>query len=185
MRTVIASMGVPFDHDHFAAFIWELYAKDTYRSLRAPAIFVAPQLIFRHSEPMTILSLIMSLTFEIICWRHSWISIAAKGQQSVRLVRMKHVIAWLLHTRFTQKTLVVSLSTKNSLRAQLKSKTHDSLQLQCPLVCMLGQARQFLNSSYSDVTLAYGGHEFPSHRTRPFYTILQNISLVFAKIISR
>lgn len=38
MRAVIASMTVPFDHDQFAAFIRELYAKDTYRSLRAPAI---------------------------------------------------------------------------------------------------------------------------------------------------
>lgn len=67
MRAVIASVGVPFDHDQFAAFIWELYEKDTYRSLRVPAILMASQPILRHSERMTILSLIMSLTFEIIC----------------------------------------------------------------------------------------------------------------------
>ena len=40
MRAVIASMGALFDHDQFAAFIRELYAKNTYRSLRAPAIDV-------------------------------------------------------------------------------------------------------------------------------------------------
>lgn len=45
----------------------------------------------------------------------------------------------------------------------MKSKTH-SLQLQCSLMCSLTQPRQFLNSSYSDVTLVCGEHEFPSHR---------------------
>jgi hypothetical protein len=40
MRAVIASMGALFDHDQFAAFIQELYAQDTYRSLRAPAMDV-------------------------------------------------------------------------------------------------------------------------------------------------
>ncbi|KAJ5865157.1 uncharacterized protein N7529_007073 [Penicillium soppii] len=151
MRAVIASMGALFDHDQFAAFIQELYAQDTYRSLRAPAIDV--------------------ITANLQTFKANDYTLVDDELLANVPDFRDHLLATLMEINCRKKSTISQLSAGGACDCFFARATPHKVHPKDACSVFINQnfilssiEEQFLNSSYSDVTLVCGEHEFPAHR---------------------